>query len=70
VALARVQRLTFSYPATPAPALQDVSLCLAPGHRGFGRAGATRLPAPPWRTRDRAALLAGASLGAIGALWL
>lgn len=38
--------------------------------RGFGRAGATRAPRPPWRTRDR--LVMGlAALGVVaGALWL
>jgi energy-coupling factor transport system permease protein len=38
--------------------------------RGFGRPGATRLPQPPWRGRDRAALAIAAVLVAVGALWL
>jgi len=38
--------------------------------RGFGRAGATRAPRPPWRTRDRLSL-GLAALGVLaGALWL
>jgi energy-coupling factor transport system permease protein len=38
--------------------------------RGFGRPGATRLPQPPWRGRDRAALVAAGALVAVGVLWL
>jgi len=38
--------------------------------RGFGRAGATRAPRPPWQTRDRLTL-GLAVLGVVaGALWL
>ena len=38
--------------------------------RGYGRPGATRSPSPPWRARDRAALVAAAALVAVGVLWL
>ena len=38
--------------------------------RGFGRAERTRLPARPWRARDRVALAAAAALVVGGALWL
>ncbi|MFN2468737.1 MAG: energy-coupling factor transporter transmembrane protein EcfT [Gaiellaceae bacterium] len=38
--------------------------------RGFGRAGATRLPRPAWRVRDRLALAAAPFAILIGALWL
>jgi energy-coupling factor transport system permease protein len=38
--------------------------------RGYGRPGATRPPAPPWRAFDRGALAAAALLVAVGALWL
>jgi len=38
--------------------------------RGYGRPGATRAPLPGWTGRDRVALVAGAVLIAIGALWL
>jgi energy-coupling factor transport system permease protein len=38
--------------------------------RGYGRPGATRLPRPPWRRRERAALTAGALAVLVGALWL
>jgi energy-coupling factor transporter transmembrane protein EcfT len=37
--------------------------------RGFGRAGRTRVPAPPWTAVDRLALAAAAAI-ALGALWL
>jgi energy-coupling factor transport system permease protein len=38
--------------------------------RGFGRAGATRAPAPPWRLREHAALAAALAAVVVGALWL
>ena len=38
--------------------------------RGFGRPGATRLPRPAWRFRDRLALAAAPVAILIGALWL
>jgi energy-coupling factor transporter transmembrane protein EcfT len=38
--------------------------------RGYGRAGATRAPAPPWTTLDRAALPACVLVIAVAALWL
>lgn len=38
--------------------------------RGFGRAGSTRAPRPPWSTRDRAAFPLAALLVLVGALWL
>ena len=38
--------------------------------RGFGRAGTTRAPRPPWSTRDRLALPAAALLVVVAALWL
>ena len=38
--------------------------------RGYGRAGGTRAPRPPWGALDRVALLAGGLAVAIGALWL
>jgi energy-coupling factor transport system permease protein len=37
--------------------------------RGFGRAGRTRAPSPPWTRLDRAAVIAAALL-ALGAIWL
>jgi energy-coupling factor transport system permease protein len=37
--------------------------------RGYGRAGATRAPSPPWRSLDRLALV-GAVAVVLGALWL
>jgi energy-coupling factor transport system permease protein len=38
--------------------------------RGFGRPGPTRAPRPAWTRLDRLAVVAGAALAAIGALWL
>ena len=38
--------------------------------RGFGRAGATRAPRPPWTRLDRAAVALAALAVAAGALWL
>ena len=37
--------------------------------RGFGRAGRTRAPSPPWTRLDRLAL-AAAALVVMGAIWL
>jgi energy-coupling factor transport system permease protein len=49
---------------------RSVNLAEAMEARGFGRAGATRLPSPSWRTRDRAALVLAVVVVAVGALWL
>ena len=38
--------------------------------RGFGRAGATRAPRPPWSVRDRLALPLAALIVLVAALWL
>jgi energy-coupling factor transport system permease protein len=38
--------------------------------RGFGRAGSTRAPRPPWQARDRLALAAAPVVVLVGALWL
>lgn len=38
--------------------------------RGFGRQGATRALRPAWTRLDRLAVVVGAALAAIGALWL
>jgi energy-coupling factor transport system permease protein len=38
--------------------------------RGFGRAGATRAPRPPWTLADRVAVVAAVALVAVGAAWL
>ena len=38
--------------------------------RGFGRAGATRVPRPAWRAADRAAVGLAPVVVAVGALWL
>jgi energy-coupling factor transport system permease protein len=46
------------------------SLAEAMEARGFGRAGGTRAPRPPWSRRDRLALPAAALLVLAAALWL
>ena len=46
------------------------SLAEAMEARGFGRAGATRAPRPPWSTRDRLAVPLAALLVLVAALWL
>ena len=46
------------------------SLAEAMEARGFGRAGATRAPRPPWSGFDFSALAAAAVLVTAGALWL
>jgi energy-coupling factor transport system permease protein len=47
-----------------------VGLAEAMEARGFGRAGATRAPRPPWTSLDRAALVLAPTLVLAGALWL
>jgi energy-coupling factor transport system permease protein len=47
-----------------------LNLAEAMESRGYGRPGATRALRPGWNARDRAALIAGAVLVVIGALWL
>lgn len=49
---------------------RSLNLAEAMDARGFGRAGATRLPQPPWRAIDGAALGAAVAAIVIGALWL
>jgi energy-coupling factor transport system permease protein len=46
------------------------SLAEAMEARGFGRAGTTRAPRPPWTARDRLALPLAALLLLVAALWL
>ena len=38
--------------------------------RGFGRAGRTRAPSPPWTALDRLAIVAAVAVVVMGALWL
>lgn len=49
---------------------RGLNLAEAMEARGYGRAGGTRAPRSPWRTRDRFALAAVPVIVAIGALWL
>jgi energy-coupling factor transport system permease protein len=49
---------------------RGLNLAEAMEARGFGRPGRTRIPAPAWRTVDRAALALAGALVAAGALWL
>ncbi|MCC6224229.1 MAG: energy-coupling factor transporter transmembrane protein EcfT [Thermoleophilia bacterium] len=47
-----------------------VNLAEAMEARGFGRPGATRMPGPSWRARDRLIVAGGLALVALGVLWL
>jgi energy-coupling factor transport system permease protein len=49
---------------------RSLNLAEAMEARGFGRAGATRLPQPAWSALDRFGLAASVAVVAIGALWL
>jgi energy-coupling factor transport system permease protein len=49
---------------------RSLNLAEAMDARGFGRAGATRLPQPPWSLADKAAVAAAAAVATLGALWL
>jgi energy-coupling factor transport system permease protein len=49
---------------------RSLNLAEAMEARGFGRAGATRMPPPRWRRIDGAALVAAAVVVVVGALWL
>ena len=49
---------------------RGLNLAEAMEARGYGRAGATRAPTPPWTALDRAALAACLVVVAVGALWL
>ena len=48
---------------------RGVNLAEAMEARGFGRPGRTRMPAPPWRAVDVAAVAAGAVVVLVGILW-
>lgn len=49
---------------------RGLNLAEAMEARGYGTGPRTNAPRPPWRTLDRAALLASVALIAVGALWL
>ena len=49
---------------------RGLNLAEAMEARGYGRAGRTRVPPPPWRLVDRLALVGAAALTALGVLWL
>jgi energy-coupling factor transport system permease protein len=49
---------------------RGLNLAEAMEARGFGRPGRTRLPAPPWRARDVAAVTLGAAFVLVGIVWL
>jgi energy-coupling factor transport system permease protein len=49
---------------------RGLNLAEAMEARGYGRAGRTRAPRPPWTHLDRVALAAAVAIVAVGALWL
>lgn len=49
---------------------RGLNLAEAMEARGYGRAGRTRIPPPPWRRDEQMALVLAAVLVAVGALWL
>jgi energy-coupling factor transport system permease protein len=49
---------------------RGLNLAEAMEARGYGRAGRTRAPRPPWRAVDRLALVAAVAIVVVGALWL
>jgi energy-coupling factor transport system permease protein len=49
---------------------RGLNLAEAMEARGYGRAGRTRIPPPPWRRREQLALVAATGLVVVGALWL
>jgi energy-coupling factor transporter transmembrane protein EcfT len=49
---------------------RGLNLAEAMEARGFGRAGHTRAPRPPWTLLDRLALVAAVAIVVVGALWL
>jgi energy-coupling factor transporter transmembrane protein EcfT len=49
---------------------RGLNLAEAMEARGYGRAGRTRAPSPPWSALDRVALAGAVAVVAVGALWL
>jgi energy-coupling factor transport system permease protein len=49
---------------------RGLNLAEAMEARGYGRAGRTRAPRPPWTLLDRLALVVAVVIVAVGALWL
>jgi energy-coupling factor transport system permease protein len=49
---------------------RGLNLAEAMEARGYGRAGHTRAPRPPWTLLDRLGLVAALAIVAVGALWL
>jgi energy-coupling factor transport system permease protein len=49
---------------------RGLNLAEAMEARGYGRPGRSRAPLPPWRMRDRLALVAAVAVVVVGALWL
>jgi energy-coupling factor transport system permease protein len=49
---------------------RGLNLAEAMEARGYGRSGRSRAPLPPWRMRDRLALVAAVAVVVVGALWL
>jgi energy-coupling factor transport system permease protein len=64
------RRATLLSPLLAGSLERGLNLAEAMEARGYGRPGRTRVPAPPWRAADRAALVAAAALVVLGATWL
>ena len=63
-------RATLLAPLLAGSLERALNLAEAMEARGYGRAGRTRIPPPPWRRRDQLALAAAGVIVALGALWL
>ena len=63
-------RATLVSPLVSGSLERALNLAEAMEARGFGRAGRTRTPRPPWTALDGAAVLLAAALVVVGVLWL
>jgi energy-coupling factor transport system permease protein len=64
------RRATLLSPLLAGSLERGLNLAEAMEARGYGRPGRTRVPAPPWRAADRAALVVAVGLVVLGATWL
>ena len=64
------RRATLLSPLLAGSLERGLNLAEAMEARGYGCAGRTRIPPPPWRRREQLALVLAAALVVMGALWL